>query len=155
MAQLEILKPGQGKLARGAAYFLGMLLVVFGGISLYATINVPFDANATPTTTWEKIEHALHVSNVPILGHISVYRIIAFVVVLFGALALHLLLNRPAAVDTLIDTEQELKKVSWPSRREVWNATLVVVLVTLTMAMILYGFDRVLQFVFRLVIGGN
>ena len=34
-------------------------------------------------------------------------------------------------------------------------ATLVVVLVTLTMAMILYGFDRVLQFVFRLVIGGN
>ncbi len=152
MAQLEIIKPGQGRYARGAAYFLGMLLVVFGGISLYATINVPFDARATPTSTWEKIEHALYVPNVPLLGHISAYRVIAFIAVLFGALALHLLLNRPTVVDTLIDTEQELKKVSWPSKREVWNATLVVVLVTFTMAIMLFGFDWLLRALFQLVI---
>ena len=152
MAQLEILKPGQGKYARGAAYFLGMLLVIFGGVSLYAAINVPFDARAVPSTGWEKLEHALYVPNVPLLGHISIYRVIAFVVVLFGALALHLILNRPAMVDTLIDTEQELKKVSWPSKREVWNATLVVVLVTFTMAILLYGFDWLLRTLFQLVI---
>ena len=151
MAQLEILKPGQGKYARGTAYVLGMLLVIFGGISLYATINVPHDASITPTSTWEKIEHAVYIPNVPLVGYISIYRIIAFVVVIFGALALHLILNRPGPVDTLIDTEQELKKVSWPSRREVWNATLVVVLVTSTMAMLLYGFDGLLRTLFQLV----
>ena len=61
------------------------------------------------------------------------------------------MLNRPASVDTLIDTEQELKKVSWPSKTEVRNATLVVVLVTFVMAILLFGFDRILQWVFRLV----
>jgi preprotein translocase SecE subunit len=54
-------------------------------------------------------------------------------------------------VDLLIDTEQEMKKVSWPSRKEVQSATLVVVLVTVTMAMLLFGFDEILQALFGLV----
>ena len=133
---LELYKAGQGKYARGIAYLLGAGLIVFGGIRLYATINVP-------GREWVK--------DIPLVGHISIYNTIALGVVLLGFLLLHLLLNRPSAVDALVDTEQELKKVSWPSKIEVRNATLVVVLVTFVMAILLYGFDRILQWVFRLV----
>ena len=133
---LEIYKPGQGKYARMTAYLLGLGLVIFGGIRLYATINVPGQE-------WVK--------DVPLIGHVSIYNTIALGVVLLSFLLLHLVLNRPGAVDALIDTEQELKKVSWPSKIEVRNATLVVVLVTFVMAILLYGFDRILQWVFRLV----
>lgn len=133
---LEIQKYGQGKIARLTAYLLGIALIVFGGIRLYATINVP-------GVEWVK--------SVPLLGHLSPYNTVAIVVVLLGVLGLHLVLNRPSAVDLLIDTEQELKKVSWPSRREVQSATLVVSLVTFTVALLLFGFDALLHWLFRLV----
>lgn len=133
---LELYKTGQGKYARGIAYGLGAGLIIFGGVRLYATINVPGHE-------WVK--------NVPLIGHVSIYNTIALGVVLLSFLLLHLVLNRPAAADALIDTEQELKKVSWPSKIEVRNATLVVVLVTFVMSILLYGFDRILQWVFRLV----
>lgn len=133
---LEIYKPGQGKYARITAYVLGVGLIIFGGIRLYATINVPGDA-------W--------VDGVPLLGHISLYNTIAIGVVLLGTLALHFVLNMPNFVDLLIDTESELKKVSWPSKREVRNATIVVVLVTFVMALLLFGFDNLLRWLFQLV----
>jgi preprotein translocase SecE subunit len=133
---LEIYKTGQGKIARSAAYALGAGLVIFGGFRLYATIN-------RPNAAW--------VEGVPLLGALSPYNTIAIVVTLLGILGLHLVLNRASTVDMLIDTEQELKKVSWPSGKEVQNATVVVVLVTFTMAMLLFGFDELLRLVFRLV----
>jgi len=133
---LELYKAGQGKYARGIAYALGAGLIVFGGVRLYATINVPGQE-------WVK--------DVPLIGHVSIYNTIALGIVLLGMLLLHLVLNRPGAVDALVDTEQELKKVSWPSKIEVRNATLVVVLVTFVMALLLFGYDRILQWVFRLV----
>ena len=133
---LEIYKAGQGKYARGVAYLLGAGMIIFGGIRLYATINVP-------NKEW--------VRDLPVIDHVSVYNTIAFGVVLVGMFMLHLVLNRPSAVNALIDTEQELKKVSWPSKLEVRNATIVVVIVTFVMAVLLYGFDKILQWVFRLV----
>ncbi len=145
---LEILKKGQGRYVRWAAYLMGAAIVAFGAIRFYATINVPFEepkANA--------LEKALHVPGIPVLGDLSVYKFLALVVGLFGLLALHLFLNRPAPVDLLIDTEGELRKVSWPSRSEVQNATVVVVLVTISLALLLAGFDTVLELTFRLVYG--
>jgi preprotein translocase subunit SecE len=145
---LEIIKKGQGRYVRWTAYLMGAALVAFGAIRLYATINVPYDPAKAGA-----VESFFHVGGVPLLGDISVYKLIAVVVGLFGLLALHLFLNREKAVDLLIDTEQELRKVSWPSRREVQNATVVVVLVTMTLALLLAGFDTVLEFAFQLVYG--
>jgi preprotein translocase subunit SecE len=133
---LEIYKSGQGKIARIGAYVLGGILVISGAVSLYRFINVP-------GREW--------VTGLPIIGHVSIFNTIAFGVALLGLLALHLVLNRPGTANALIDTETELKKVSWPSRREVKNATIVVSLVTLVMALLLFGFDRFLQWLFRLV----
>jgi preprotein translocase subunit SecE len=134
---LALYKPGQAKAARWSAYLLGSLLAFFGVLSLYGTINVPGSQ--------------VYVENLPVVGSITLYKIIAVCVFVLAVYALHLILNRPTMVDLLIDTEQELKKVSWPSRLEVKNATLVVALVTFVMGFILYWADELLQHLLRFV----
>jgi preprotein translocase subunit SecE len=147
---LEILKKGQGRLARGVAYAMGALIVAFGALRLYALINVPWDAESAGA-----VERLLWFPDIPVIGDVSVYKIVALLVAMVGLLGVHLFLNREAPVDLLVDTEQEMRKVSWPSIKEVQNATLVVVLVTVTLSLLLAGFDVVLQLLFNLVLGGE
>ena len=135
---LEIYKKGQGKAARVTAYVLLGILVLFGAYRLYATFNVPG-------------EGVLVDANIPVIGQITVMKIVSFLVFAGGMLALHLALNAPKMATLLIDTEQEMRKVSWPSRNEVKSATIVVVIVTFVMAMSLYGFDQGLQRLFSFI----
>jgi preprotein translocase SecE subunit len=128
---LEVYKKGQGRLARRTAYVLGAALVAFGAYRFYATFN--------------EIGRFVWVEKVPLVGEITLYNVLAFVVFGLGILCLHLFLNAEKRADLLIDTEQELRKVTWPSRSEVWSATRVVVIVTFLMGMVLYGFDFVLH----------
>lgn len=55
------------------------------------------------------------------------------VVAVFGAL-LFWLLNKPKIVDFMIATEIEMKKVHWPSRKEIVGSTLVVIWGTVILA---------------------
>ena len=136
---LEILKKGQGGRARGLAYLLAGGLVLYGSIALYATINRPGEN--------------VYLEGLPVLGDLTLYKVIAAVVFGLGLLLTHLFLNRAGLVDLMIDTEQEMKKVSWPSRAEVQSSSIVVVIVTVILAMVLFGFDRLLQWLFQLVLG--
>ncbi len=128
---LEIYKKGQGRYARRAAYLLGGVLIFFGAYRFFATFN--------------SVGRHVWVADLPLIGDVTLYKVEAFVVFALGLLGLHLVLNRPATADLLIDTEQEMRKVSWPSRTEVWSATKVVVLVTFVTGLALYGFDFVLR----------
>src|SRR5688572_21077023 len=91
---LALYKPGQAKTARWTAYLLGTLMIFFGALSLYAVINQP--------------GRGVIQDGLPVVGSITWFKIIALVVGILGVWALHLVLNRPATVDLLIDTEQEL-----------------------------------------------
>lgn len=132
---LALYKPGQAKAARWTAYLLLALVLFLGVRSLYAWINEP------GVNVW--------VADLPVLGSITLYKAIAAFVFLLGLYALHMVLNRPAMVDLLIDTEQEMRKVSWPSGSDVKSATLVVALVTFVMGFILFWADELLQLLFR------
>jgi preprotein translocase SecE subunit len=134
---LEINKKGQGTFARLTAYAIGALLVLFGAWSLYATINRP---GRFPLA-----------ENVPLLGTITGFQVIALVVAAAGLVGLHWVLNKPKSVDLMIETEQEMKKVSWPTLPEVWNATIVVVGVTAALAVAMSLFDLALRKLFHLV----
>jgi preprotein translocase SecE subunit len=135
---LEIQKKGQGAWARLTAYVIGGLLVAFGAISLYGSINVPG-------------EFRLFEADLPIIGALTGFKVIALVVGVGGLFALHWVLNKPRSVDLLIETEQEMRKVSWPTIPEVWNATLVVCLVTVVLAITMSVFDLALRKLFQLV----
>lgn len=55
----------------------------------------------------------------------------------------------------LRDTRAELRKVTWPSREEAWNLTLIVLGTTVAMSIILYGSDLVFSQVMEGIITSN
>ena len=55
-------------------------------------------------------------------------------------------------VQFIRETQQELKKVSWPSREELVGSTVVVVVTTFIMAAFIGSVDFVLSIVMRLLI---
>jgi preprotein translocase SecE subunit len=132
---LEFYKRGQGNWARLSAYAFGGSLIVFGAMRLYASINRP----------GERV-----FAEAPVIGELSAYKVIAIVVGLLGILGLHLVLNRPRSVDLLIETEQEMRRVQWPTGKAVWNATLVVALVSVVLAVVMWLLDIVLRKLFLL-----
>ena len=52
-------------------------------------------------------------------------------------------------MQSLRDTRAELKKVTWPSRQETINLTLVVIGISVALGVVLGGVDLVLSEVFR------
>ena len=50
------------------------------------------------------------------------------------------------------EAKQELAKVSWPTRDELFDATLLVIVVTFLMAIYVFAIDIVLSFLVRIVI---
>lgn len=59
--------------------------------------------------------------------------------------------NLPKFADFLIAVEAEMNKVSWPSRAELIRSSLVVIFVIFAMAFILFAYDIVWSYVFRLL----
>jgi preprotein translocase subunit SecE len=62
-----------------------------------------------------------------------------------GCWACFRLVQMPQFADFLISVEAEMKKVAWPKRRELINASIVVIFVIFVMAGLLFGFDLFLQ----------
>lgn len=56
----------------------------------------------------------------------------------------------PPAADFLIDVESEMAKVTWPERTELIRATGVVLFVTISLSLILFGFDLFWQWLLGL-----
>ena len=52
----------------------------------------------------------------------------------------------PTFADFLIAVEAEMNKVSWPSRGELFRASIVVMLVIFVLAAVLFGFDVMWEF---------
>ncbi|MCE5266672.1 MAG: preprotein translocase subunit SecE [Planctomycetaceae bacterium] len=57
--------------------------------------------------------------------------------------------NLPGFADFLIAVEAEMNKVSWPTRSELFRASLVVLLLIFSLAIILFGFDSFWGLFFR------
>ena len=51
------------------------------------------------------------------------------------------------------ETKQELNKVTWPSREELWQSTVVVIITTAILAAFIGAVDFVLSGLMRIVIG--
>jgi preprotein translocase subunit SecE len=69
---------------------------------------------------------------------------IPLVILVVGIWASFRVVQMPAFADFLISVEGEMNKVSWPSRAELFRASLVVILVIFSLAAILYFYDLAL-----------
>jgi preprotein translocase subunit SecE len=71
-----------------------------------------------------------------------------------GAWAAFRIVNIPRFADFLISVEAEMNKVSWPSRSELYRASLVVIVVIFLLTAILFTYDLALKFIVSLLLGG-
>jgi len=68
-----------------------------------------------------------------------------------SALVSLLILEKPKFSDFLISVQSEIDKVTWPSTAEVKRATLVVLVLIISMACVMFLFDLVWQWVFQVI----
>ena len=61
---------------------------------------------------------------------------------------LYWIINKPNIADFMIATEQEMKKVNWPSRKEIIGSTIVVIVGTLLIAALLFVVNLGFGFLF-------
>jgi len=74
---------------------------------------------------------------------------IPMALVVLGLWASFRVVNIPAFADFLISVEGEMNKVSWPSRGELFRASLVVILVIFFLAALLYLYDSLLALLMK------
>jgi preprotein translocase subunit SecE len=72
---------------------------------------------------------------------------VPFAFMAIGLWASFRVVQMPAFADFLISVEGEMNKVSWPSRSELFRATLVVILVVFFLAALLFAYDALLHWI--------
>lgn len=115
-------KRNQGRIARQATFAALAVLVALGGWSLSEYFS----------------------------GHEAVLRYyIPMALVAIGVWASFRFVQIPAFADFLISVEGEMNKVSWPSRGELFRASVVVILVIFFLAALLYMYDALLSVIMQ------
>jgi len=75
------------------------------------------------------------------------------VMLLAGLWGAYRLVNVPGVADFLIAVEAEMNKVSWPTRAELYRASMVVLIMIFALAFILAGYDLFWAVVLRQGLG--
>jgi preprotein translocase SecE subunit len=126
-------KPEQGRIARTAAFWSLALLIVYGCMSLDTTLETYFPGS---------FGKPLGGATVPVLSwKLTPALLVSVAVFLVGIWALHRYLDRPKVADLLIETESELRKVTWPTMNEAVNSSVVVIVCVLFLMIFLAGAD--------------
>jgi preprotein translocase subunit SecE len=143
-ANLRYAKPGQGRWVRGIGLTTVAGLAGFGAAAFYM---LPSYQSLWWADLWRGSVLGISVALKPILfGSLGVFGTVTLVA--------YALSNRESWAEFLIETEGEVKKVSWPARKEYLGSALVVVLVIAIVSLFLWAADEGLsQVMKRLKIG--
>jgi preprotein translocase SecE subunit len=136
--KLGYAKPGQGRIARVAAYAGIALIALYGALALHRQPGLDSKWFADVKGLWTTNKLGVDFTLRPIL-----FPAVGFFLAMM--LAFHLFVNRPRAAEFLVETQGELKRVSWPTRREWIGSTLVVLVLVFLLSMYLFGVDYVLS----------
>lgn len=142
---MKVYKEDQGRLARMAAFWSLTLFVLFGCTFLYG-ILIQYDSMDTP----------IGGNKIPIVSvDLNWAFLTSFTVFGLGVVLLLRWQQRPKVADLLIDTEAELKKVTWPTGQEVMNSSMVVVVCVLLIGAFLALADLFLARIMKVIIFGG
>jgi preprotein translocase subunit SecE len=128
-----IYKRNQGRITRQVTFASLTIVLVLGCYRLHVYMKM---------SDW--------VHNLP-LGSLELWLpgLLPGLLVLASGWLSYRIVNIPGVADFLIAVEAEMNKVSWPTRMELFRASVVVLFCIITMAAILYGYDIVWQFIFK------
>ena len=116
-------KRSQGKVARQATFLAIAVAIAIGGWRL-SSVAEPED-------------------------EIGRY-VVPLVVVVAGCWAAFRAVNIPRFADFLISVEAEMNKVSWPSRQELFRASMIVMVMIFVLVAVLFFYDLALDWVLSL-----
>src|SRR5262245_27473169 len=128
----------QGRHVRMGAFWSVVFFLVFGCRFMHEVL-----------TQWASLREPLGGIRIPVVAvDLSPAFIVSFVVFCIGLLIVYRWQQQPKVADLLIETEAELKKVTWAKGQEVWNAAMVVIASVLLLGAFLALVDI---FLFRLM----
>ena len=104
---------------------------------------------------WLGANNSTFIDPFPLLGTLKTSTIVALGVTLGAGYAFHRVLSRPKVADALIETEEELHKVTWPTWPETWSGTLAVAGMVLVLFVFLTIVDALLLTVMHSLWGGT
>lgn len=137
----NLYKRSQGKIARQVTFGALAVIIVLAAYCLnhYYTGHylVVAPSGETPIASNAYIGRYVVPISVLVLGLWISFR------------AVHL----PSFADFLISVEAEMNKVAWPARGELVRASIVVILMIFTLAVILFAYDFVWKTLFRWLLG--
>jgi preprotein translocase subunit SecE len=126
---LRIYKSGQG-------YWTRMMTAVGGGILVIAG-------------AWWIHQQIVSIGNTSQTVEYASWGVALLPVLIFGFLIYKWVGIKPATCDFMIATEGEMKKVNWPSRKEVVGSTWIVICCVFLMAALLFAADFMFSSFFR------
>jgi preprotein translocase subunit SecE len=130
-------KKSQGRIARQATFWALALIVALGAWSLTKYLGGYISDVGANNPDW------------PIWKQNLVHFGVPLVILAIGMWASFRAVQMPAFADFLISVEGEMNKVSWPSRTELFRASLVVMLVIFFLAGLLFAYDYILTLVLK------
>jgi preprotein translocase subunit SecE len=138
-------KRNQGRIARQATFFAMAAVVIIGAWQLSATTGAMMartfgeriDGQLAPSARAEAVGRYVIPAALGVLGAWAAFRIV----------------NIPRFAEFLISVENEMNKVSWPSRAELYRASLVVIVVIFVLTVILLMYDLVLRSIIGWLLG--
>jgi preprotein translocase SecE subunit len=139
---LELLtyKPDQGRGARLVSFGALAVLSWYGVTTLYDFLS----------WEWSRAELGFTIPVVEI--PVTPAFLIAAAVLIASLVGLRVLLNHPRVADLLIDTEGEMRRVTWPSWPETLNGSIVVIVAVIALLIVLSSADLVLSRFFEHVV---
>ena len=142
---MESYKAGQGSLARLTTWVAVLITLALGCAELYTWIQDPIEDSSL-------IPGVALFEDLPFFGTKFSWKFLLCALIFAAGIWLsRRLLTKKSTVDALIETEQELRKVSWPTREESINATGVVILVSILLTVALFSFDILFNRLFSLI----
>ncbi len=136
-------------MARMAAFWALAILTVWGAKAFNVQLGVWSKAMAKGMGSDENGRGG---ALIPVLGiSVTPAFLIAGVLGAAGLFFLYRWIEKPKNADLLIDTESEMRKVTWPTFKDVVNSSLVVIFCVLFLMAYLAGSDMLIARVTRLL----
>lgn len=135
-------KRNQGKVARQATFFAILAVFAVGAWTMSDGATREFGEYFVPPGMRAKLDPQVVAKYVLPMAVAAVGAWIAFRIV-----------NIPRFAEFLISVENEMGKVSWPSRQELFRASMVVIVVIFMLTAILLGYDLALKWIISRLLG--
>lgn len=134
-------KKDQGRFARLVAFWALFGLVAYGCLGGLVYV----------VDSWLAMKPWL--AQFPLLGKFGLAETIALGVLAIAGVVIFRWLDRPRVADLLIDTEAELRKVTWPTAKDTWTGTIAVAVTVVVLLAFLFTTDLILAIGIKRLLG--